>query len=925
MMHDESIQQVEIDVLPPAGDEAVASSNEETPSEPVDAAGPSVANAGAGGRLAHSGHSLWTLKRLKTFCAIFALVGALAVGVVVYNQNGDGTGVLSASTAARNDDHGSPASFLKAAALESSKSLLSRSQPPHKPFLSLEFAPEQASRFVISKALWNTSFIVYPTMEKHSGPPKAGSERGSILLDTTDNMFHFELADDSRSLLLVAENHRARLKHGNTDLQRMFDDAHWPGYYTKVPIELETDDAFYIPSYPFFSSGFFVSNTLWTDAYTVLPDGTKSYPRNAILRAEYELDDGIAIVSYAIGLLPKHVMRQRVADDRVGYFSSRYTSYGSESDVATANATIASNTDGFHYIDAGVTVLNRRRLEMNPATNETKHPIVYYIDPSVPQRWRRAFAAGVEAWQPAFDAIGFKNAVRAVLPGDKHWPADYRLGDLRFNSISVMISDETYALGPSVVDPRSGEILHSDIIFEYGFFDDAVADFDQFSPVDAPASSAHGDAPATRSRLRVPDAAKKHRGRLHQCGIGHHAQHKSDRMLLAHFSGDASGYVPDALIGQHFTDVVMHEVGHTLGLRHNFAGSSMVSRAQLDDDAFVAKHGLSTSIMDYLPANIFADLTPAKARTRGYYMTTIGSYDRAAIAYGYAVVPDEKEPGSKSDGLSELARQAPFFLTDEDTDTVGSPFGQRFDLSSDPVAYANDRLDLTKLLRASNVVNKIPDDASWTALWRREASLLRMINMTMDSAWPALGGVNVSHAHRHKGERKYTPAIVSRAHQLRALAVLARIVQGERGLFPAPTDYASYIEVRGGDWEDCSVPSLEYGCLARGLVDLDSAILYIKKKALTSALFPAMARIVALDVAAPLHLTELLANVRNFTSRGSDKDGDKNKHTASPDSHVTVLRAYLDDTLLGVLNDVSTDVRVANAIVSVFPDLVPES
>ncbi|TYZ61423.1 hypothetical protein PybrP1_005437 [[Pythium] brassicae (nom. inval.)] len=900
-----SICQVEIDVLPHAGDEAVAP-GDTAPGildEPVDAAVASTPHASAdSGTVARSVHAPWRLKRLKTFCAIFALVGALAVGVAVvaYNVQGDDDGALSVSTPPP-------------------------TQPARKTFLSLELAPDQASRFVLSKALWNRSFIVYPTIERHSGPPRAGSERGSILLDTTDNVFHFEMADDNQSLLLVSENHRARLKSGNDDLKRIFDDAHWPGYLIKVPIEFETDDAFYVPSYPFLSSGFFVTNTLWTDTYMVLPDGTTSYPRNAVLRVEYELEDGIAIVSYAIGLLPEKVMRQRAADDRVGYFSSRYTLYGSEHDPAAANTTTAmKNTDGFHYIDEGVTVLNRRRLEIDPATNKTKHPVVYYIDPSVPKRWRRAFAAGVEAWQPAFDAIGFKDAVRAVLPGDKHWPADYRLGDLRFNSISVMISDETYALGPSVVDPRSGEILHSDIIFEYGFFDDAVADFDQFSPVDPPASSSrsHGETPTRRSHFRVADAAKRHRGRLHQCGIGHHEQHKSDRMLLAHFAGGANGFVPDGLIGQHFTDVVMHEVGHTLGLRHNFAGSSMVSRLQLDDDAFVAKHGLSTSIMDYLPANIFADLTPAKARTRGYYMTTIGSYDRAAIAYGYAVVPDEKVPGAKSEGLAELARRAPFFLTDEDTDSVGSPFGQRFDLSSDPVAFANDRLDLAKVLRASNVVNKIPDDASWTALWRREASLLRMINKTMDSAWPVLGGVNVSHAHRHKGERKYTPAFVSRADQLRALTVLARIVRGERGLFPAPADYATYIEVRGGDWEDCRAPSLEYGCLARGLVDLDSAILYIKKKALSSALFPAMTRIVALDTAAPLHLTELLANVRNFTSRGDDDDDD---NKPSDDSHATVLRAFLDDTLLGVLDDASTDVRVADAIATVFPDLVAQS
>lgn len=849
-------------------------------------------------------------KRIKLFSVIFALVGCMAVGIgVIYQLKHTGDGTTTTTDSIADEELSSEAGVTVPVSI-----MTADSAPPT--FLSVGYANDGSAQFVLSKKYWSKSFMVYPTIEKHSGPPQSGHERGSVLLDTTDYVFHFEKSLDGDALLFVPENHRSRLQSGNDDLKTMFDASEWAGYYMKVDIDVETDDAYTIPSDVFLSNGFFVADALSSSLYTIIPGGTKFYPRNSILRVEYELESAIVVVSYAIKLLPETVMRQRVADDRVGYFSTRYTLYGADSEfsasLATKNATHSGDVaagdgddddaddDGFHSIDPEVTVVNRRRLELDPETNKTKEPIVYYIDQSVPARWRDAFVAGVEAWKPAFEAIGFRDAIKAIVPGDKDWPLDYRLGDLRYNSISVMISSETYALGPSVIDPRSGEILHSDIIFEYGFFNEVMADFDQKSPVDPPKARPHAGSASDRSY-----------GRLRQCGLGQHPHHQAERMLLGLVTG--SGYVPEEIIGHHFTDIVMHEVGHTLGLRHNFAGSSMVSRKQLNDDEYVEIHGLSTSIMDYVPANIFSDLKPVKAATRKYYMTTIGAYDKAAIAYGYAIVDDE-EDGTKSKALTKLARQTPFFLTDEDTDVVSSPYGQRFDLSDDPVDFANDRLDLAKLLRKSKVVAKIPDDASWTILWRREAALLRMINGTADTVSDFFGGVNVSHAHRNKGEKRYTPPYISKEIQQRALAVLTRVISGEQGLFPAPQDYSTYIQVRGFDGEDCAGPNLEYGCLARGLVDLDHVIFYIQKKAITRALFPIMERIVAQDVNAPLALSELLVALNSATHVEDDSSSEK-----VVVSRAKVVRAFLVDTLQALVDDKGTDVRISEAILTTFP------
>ncbi|KAE9051236.1 hypothetical protein PR003_g2316 [Phytophthora rubi] len=743
----------------------------------------------------------------------------------------------------------------------------------------------------------NSSFIVYPTVVRRAAPVKTGLERGGILLETNDFAFHFELSTNRRYLQLVQEYHYASLRGDKADeLQQIFDDNQWPGYVTKVPIYAETDSAYYIPSDIFLSNGFFVSSQLVSSDFTALEEPSESFERNTMLFVEYELASGVVEVNFAIGLLPDEIMAQRVADDRIGYFSKRFTQYSiRDEDPGDGN--------GYHWWNPQMTVIHRRKLEVDAAGNTTIDPITYYIDPSVPQEWREAFRTGVEAWIPAFERIGFPNAIRAVLPGDDDWPADYRLGDLRYNSISVMISKETYAYGPTVIDPRSGEILHSDIVFEYGFFNEVMADFDMKSPTDPPQSrraSTDDDTDTPDSAMNSKKFAHVRTGRNQQCGIAREQQHQLDRIMLRSFAGDGDGYVPKRLIAQHFADIVMHEVGHTLGLRHNFAASTAYSRDQLRDPAFVAEHGLSTSIMDYLPVNIFSDLKQDEVDKHPFFMTTIGAYDYAAIAYGYSIIDDEV-PGYKHPLLTELAAAAPLFLTDEAVENMLNPYAQLFDLSSDLVDYAADRLQLVKNARSSDaLLSKIPDDASWTTLWQRERFLLRLIEQAIRIVRPVLGGVNVTHTHRVNSEGAHNTTFVSKDTQLNVLNLLLRIIEAESGLFPEPKDYGMFVEVVGFDNEDCNEAKLDYDCLGRGLVDVGGYVLSIRGKALLAALFPAMNRIVQQDVLSPLTLHELLNLVWNRLSN------------LKPTSET--LLALLDEMLRDVISNHNTDARIKRAI-----------
>jgi Domain of unknown function (DUF5117) len=164
---------------------------------------------------------------------------------------------------------------------------------------------------------------------------------------------------------------------------------------------------------------------------------------------------------YSMSTLPAVPMIPRIADERVGYFTTTYTDVGDHRAADKEKRTSA-------MLDPPVVMINKRRM----TPDSVKHsPLVYYIDPSVPLKWRAALKKGVENWQSAFEAIGYgPTAIKAVLPGDKEWSKDYDAADIRFSSVTWSVDlEETFALGPSTIDPRTGEILRSNIVFTSGW------------------------------------------------------------------------------------------------------------------------------------------------------------------------------------------------------------------------------------------------------------------------------------------------------------------------------------------------------------------------------------------------------------------------------------------------------------------------
>ena len=280
-------------------------------------------------------------------------------------------------------------------------------------------------------------------------------------------------------------------------------------------------------------------------------------------------------------LLPKTPMRKRPFDPRVGFFASRFTVYGDDEQRVEESEFI------HHWRlepkDEDVEKWKRGELV------EPKKQIVYYIDPATPKKWRPYLIAGINDWQVAFEKAGFKNAIVG-----KEWPENDRtmsLEDARFSVIRYFASDIENAYGPNVADPRSGEILESHI----GWY--------------------HNVMKLVHDWYLIQTAAVDPRAR---------------RMKF-----------DDALMGDLIRFVSSHEVGHTLGLRHNMGSSSKTPVEKLRDKTWVEANGHTASIMDYARFNYVAqpedNITP-----KGLY-PRIGDYDKWAIQWGYKGIPDTKD------------------------------------------------------------------------------------------------------------------------------------------------------------------------------------------------------------------------------------------------------------------------------------------
>jgi len=371
--------------------------------------------------------------------------------------------------------------------------------------------------------------------------------------------------------------------------------------------------------------------------------------------------------------LPAEPMRPRPADPRIGHFTESFTDLSSD---LKANPRV-------HYVA-------RWRLEKKDpaaALSEPVKPITFWLDRNIPARYRGAVTAGILEWNKAFEKIGFKDAIVArQQPDDADWDT---LGSEHAAIRWFTGADVGFARGPSNTDPRSGEILDADIAMSDVFGRGSR----RFITEDV-GLSGFAQRPALQALWsRHADA---------QCS---HAFESAAEMAFALDLLEARGEIaPDspeaeAFVQAQIKDTIMHEVGHTLGLKHNFRSSTVITRAQLQDKAFTDANAISGSVMDYNAYNIPLDGEPKANLT----VTTLGPYDYWAIEYAY-------KPLDPKDEAAELARIAarstePLLAFADDADAGGfggmvglDPRDNRFDLGDDPLAWAERRVQLSREL-----------------------------------------------------------------------------------------------------------------------------------------------------------------------------------------------------------------------------------
>lgn len=488
----------------------------------------------------------------------------------------------------------------------------------------------------------------------------------------------------------------------------------------------------------------------------------KAFPRNVNFRTKLtftpaepvniqQVSDSRFIpvsIHYTLARLPDEPMAPRAADDRMGYFMTVHKDF--------------SRQDESFF----VRYVNRWRLECSDKVVDglcvPKQPIVYYIDRTVPEEFRPALMNGVNRWARAFEAAGFKDAVRAELLPDTADAEDIRFHTLRWN-----VSDEPGygAIGPSIVDPRTGEILDADILFEANM----AQGFRWNWGVRTTAAQAVGAlfaAPVDELGNALPENAFLADVFAAQGGL-------LRATLAAKGELGPGDPVPMPIVQQAMTWVTMHEVGHTLGLYHNFRSSADTPLDKLQDREWTAKNGVFSSVMEYPSPNL-----AHSGQAQGlYYNEGPGSSDHWVISYGY--VPDEAK-------AREIARQAaqPGHAFANDIDAYPpagvDPTVTPFDLGADPLGWAKGRAQLIRGLIPSLPARALGDDERYARLTQGFQALLNQYVQAVAIGAKYVGG---QYQYRdHVGDPSGRPPFVNvpKAKQQEALSFLAEYGFGEK-------------------------------------------------------------------------------------------------------------------------------------------------
>ena len=482
----------------------------------------------------------------------------------------------------------------------------------------------------------------------------------------------------------------------------------------------------------------------------------RSYPQNTDIEVEYAFFNAAPLVPgsdavtdsrhiairamHSLIEMPKNDYQPRYADARLGSFNQQITDL--------------TSTEVAPYRD----VINRWHLvkkDPSAALSEPVKPITYWIENTTPLAWRPMIRSAALEWNKAFEKAGFRNAVEVKIQPDD---ADWEAGDLRYNVLRWTSSPNPPfgGYGPSFANPRTGQLLGADIMLEFSFLNRSTLARELIQ----------GESVSTTSTLWPSD---------HHCGVSHVLGLGGAFAELAVKAAGGSAQIEEQLTRDRLYYLILHEIGHTLGMNHNMKATQLLSRDQISDPSVKATGILAGSVMDY-PAVNFAE---TEAEQTLFYTIAPGPYDDWYIEYAYSTALADAP--AEAARLAKIAARSsePQLVFGNDADDMrypGSGLDPRvniYDLSSDSIGYAAEHMALMQTTLNKMAVWSPNDGASYQEAVEGAALIIRLWGTSAGVISRWVGGVYVDRSVAGQADATEPFVPVERDQQKRAMAALA--------------------------------------------------------------------------------------------------------------------------------------------------------